>query len=67
MALKDFLNAKNEKFDEFENPTAFEKDDCLSCRVIGMAPKDQVKSFRANHKQGRRRWYLSVVTRTFQA
>lgn len=36
MALKDFLNAKNEKFDEFENPTAFEKDDCLSCRVIGM-------------------------------
>ena len=44
MGLTDFLNAKSEKFDEFENPNSFEKDDCLSCRIIGMSHKDQGRS-----------------------
>lgn len=38
MVLKELLNAKNDKYDEFENPTAFEKEDCLSCRILGMLP-----------------------------
>lgn len=36
MVLKEFFDAKKEKFDDFENPDAFEKKDCLSCRVLGM-------------------------------
>ncbi|KAJ9620659.1 uncharacterized protein PV06_04639 [Exophiala oligosperma] len=37
MAIKDFspMN-KGQKFDDFEDPKAFDKDDdCLSCRVLG--------------------------------
>ncbi|EXJ73866.1 uncharacterized protein A1O5_03628, partial [Cladophialophora psammophila CBS 110553] len=26
---------KEDKFPEFENPRAFDKEDCLSCRVLG--------------------------------
>jgi hypothetical protein len=35
MVLKEFFNAKKEKLDDFESPDAFEKEDCLSCRVLG--------------------------------
>jgi len=37
MALKEFLNSKKEKIDDFESPDAFEKEDCLSCRVLGLS------------------------------
>ncbi|KIW27767.1 uncharacterized protein PV07_07475 [Cladophialophora immunda] len=26
---------KEDKFPEFENPRAFDKEDCLSCRILG--------------------------------
>ncbi|KAK4946563.1 hypothetical protein LTR10_014415 [Elasticomyces elasticus] len=35
MVLKEMLSAKTQKFDDFEDPKAFEKDDCLSCRIVG--------------------------------
>ncbi|KEF62916.1 uncharacterized protein A1O9_00890 [Exophiala aquamarina CBS 119918] len=35
MALMEFFNAKKDKIDDFESPDAFEKEDCLSCRVLG--------------------------------
>lgn len=36
MVLREFFDAKKEKLDDFESPDAFEKEDCLSCRVLGM-------------------------------
>ena len=35
MALGELFARKGEKFDEFENPNALEREDCLSCRVLG--------------------------------
>jgi len=35
MVLRELFAPKGDKFDDFDNPKAFEKEDCLSCRVLG--------------------------------
>ncbi|EXJ88786.1 hypothetical protein A1O3_01850 [Capronia epimyces CBS 606.96] len=35
MVLTELFSPKKSTFDEFEDPKAFEKEDCLSCRVLG--------------------------------
>ncbi|EHY58797.1 hypothetical protein HRR83_007525 [Exophiala dermatitidis] len=35
MVLKELFSPRRDKFDDFEDPKAFDKDDCLSCRVLG--------------------------------
>jgi len=35
MVLRELFSPKGDKFDDFDNPKAFEKEDCLSCRVLG--------------------------------
>ena len=35
MVLKELFSPRRDKFDDFEDPKAFDKDVCLSCRVIG--------------------------------
>lgn len=35
MVLRELFSPKKDAFDEFEDPKAFEKEDCLACRVLG--------------------------------
>jgi len=35
MVLRELFSPKGDKFDDFDNPKAFDKEDCLSCRVLG--------------------------------
>lgn len=35
---------KEDKFVEFDNPKAFDKEDCLACRVLGKTATDNLES-----------------------
>ena len=50
MALKELFARKGEKYDEFDNPNALEREDCLSCRVVGktIAPNFEAWIVKAN-------------------
>ncbi len=46
MVFKDSLplpKGDTNKIDDFENPKAFEKEDCVSCRVLGTDPSRERK------------------------
>lgn len=38
MVLREIFSPKRDSLDDFEDPKALEKEDCLSCRVLGKPP-----------------------------